>query len=250
LFEHPYADETLLEAVGLEAHRELAREAVRKSLVLLKNENAALPIPKEGLTVYVAGQGAKDIGLQCGGWTIQWQGAPGAITPGTTILEGIQSAVAEGVTVEYNRNGQFDGTAEFGIVVVGEWPYAEGVGDTDDLSLSDTDLERINNIRASVDKLVVVVLSGRPMVITDQLPLADAWVAAWLPGTEGDGVADVLFGDYPFVGKLPYTWPRSNEQLPINIHNLGDKTGCDGPLFPFGYGLTTSDPSPEIAVCP
>jgi beta-glucosidase len=97
--------------------------------------------------------------------------------------------------------------------------------------------------------LIVIILSGRPLVITEQLPLADAWVAAWLPGTEGAGIADVLFGDYPFTGKLPYTWPRTNEQLPININNAGDRTGCDGPLFPFGYGLEFGEDTPEILNC-
>ena len=98
-------------------------------------------------------------------------------------------------------------------------------------------------------KLIVVIISGRPLVITEQWPLADAWVAAWLPGTEGAGIADVLFGDYPFKGKLSFSWPRSNEQLPININNSADKTGCDAPLFPFGYGLAYGDPSPEIPNC-
>ena len=97
--------------------------------------------------------------------------------------------------------------------------------------------------------VVVILLSGRPRVITEGLPLADAWVAAWWPGTEGGGIADVLFGDYPFTGKSAYSWPRSNEQLPININNSVDKTGCDAPLFPFGYGLTYGEPSPEILEC-
>ena len=90
---------------------------------------------------------------------------------------------------------------------------------------------------------------NREYVITEELPLVQAWVAAWLPGTEGGGVADVLFGDYPFTGKLSYSWPRSNEQLPINVNNIGDKIGCEAPLFPFGYGLTTDEPSPEIPKC-
>jgi beta-glucosidase len=121
--------------------------------------------------------------------------------------------------------------------VIGEQPYAEGVGDANDLSLSQADLQTLTNLRAHSKKLVVIILSGRPLIITGQFQVADAWVAAWLPGTEGSGIADVLFGNYPFTGKLPYTWPRSNHQLPININNSANLTGCEAPLFPYGYGL-------------
>ena len=130
--------------------------------------------------------------------------------------------------------------------MVGEEPYAEGVGDARDLRISAVDILAITNIRPHVEKLIIITLSGRPLIITKQLPLADAWVAAWLPGTEGAGIADILFGDFPFTGKLPYSWPRSNEQLPININNSAEKTGCDAPLFPFGYGLSYGDTSPAI----
>jgi beta-glucosidase len=135
--------------------------------------------------------------------------------------------------------------------VVGEQPYAEGVGDASDLSLSQTDVQTITNLRAHSHKLVVIILSGRPLVITEQFQMADAWVAAWLPGTEGAGLSDVLFGDYPFTGKLPYTWPRTNEQLPINKNNAANLTGCDAPLFPFGYGLGQAGSQPiEWLDCP
>ncbi len=244
LFDHPNADRALLDAVGSDAHRALARQAVRESLVLLKNENAALPVGKSTAAIYVAGQGADDIGMQCGGWTIEWQGKSGNIEPGTTILQGIKAAVSADTKVEYNLNGQFDGMADVGIAVVGEQPYAEGVGDTSDLSLSGNDIQTITNLRAHSQKLVVVILSGRPLVITPQFQLADAWVAAWLPGTEGQGVADVLLGDFPFVGKLPYTWPRSNLQNPINVNNLANRTGCAAPLFPLGYGLGAAGSQP------
>ena len=149
-------------------------------------------------------------------------------------------------TVAYNKDGNFTDKANVGIVVVGEIPYAEGVGDKADLSLSDSDIKTIKIMRQSVDKLIVIILSGRPLVITDQLATADAWVEAWLPGTEGEGVGDVLFGDHPFVGKLPYTWPRSNDQLPINENNSAGKIGCDAPLFPFGYGLGEAGSLPII----
>ncbi len=251
LFDHPYSDPTLLETVGSDAHRELARQAVRESLVLLKNDNSALPIAKDTSVIYVAGQGADDMGLQCGGWTIEWQGKAGDIQPGTTILQGIQSAVSPNTKVEYSRSGEFDGKADVGIVVVSEWPYAEGVGDAKELSLSQTEIQALTNLRAHSEKLIVVVLSGRPLVITEQFPLADAWVAAWLPGTEGDGVADVLFGDYPFTGKLPYTWPRTDEQLPINKNNSANLTDCAAPLFPYGYAFGAADGPPmEWLDCP
>ncbi len=236
LFDHPTSDPALLDTVGSDAHRALARQAVRESLVLLKNENAAVPVSKNTSVIYVAGQGADDIGMQCGGWTIEWQGKMGNIEPGTTILQGIKAAVPANTKVEYNLNGQFDGKADVGIAVVGEQPYAEGVGDTSDLSLSGKDIQTITNLRSHSQKLVVVILSGRPLVITSQFQLADAWVAAWLPGTEGEGVADVLLGDFPFTGKLPYTWPRSNLQNPLNINNADNRTGCDAPLFPISYG--------------
>jgi len=229
LFERPFGDESLLEEIGSDKRRDLAREAVRKSLVLLKNEDL-LPLAKDTPLVYVAGRSADDIGRQCGGWTIQWQGQQGPITPGTTILEGIEGALVDDAQLEYNQEGIFDqGMADVGIVVVGERPYAEGEGDSNDLSLSDEALLTIERVRETSEALVVILVSGRPMIVTDQIDDWDALVAAWLPGTEGDGVAEVLFGDYPFQGKLSYTWPRSMEQMP----SPGD------PLFPFGHGLTT-----------
>ena len=251
LFDHPYADKAFLDSVGSDEHRALARQAVRESLVLLKNENSALPIAKDTPLIYIAGQGADDIGMQCGGWTTEWQGETGNIQPGMTILQGVQAAVSQGAKVEYKARGEFDGMAAIGIVVVGEQPYAEGVGDASDLSLSQTDVQTITNLRAHSHKLVVIILSGRPLVITEQFQMADAWVAAWLPGTEGAGLSDVLFGDYPFTGKLPYTWPRTNEQLPINKNNAANLTGCDAPLFPFGYGLGQAGSQPiEWLDCP
>ncbi len=249
LFAHPFADPAMLATIRSQEHIDLARDAVRKSLVLLKNDNSALPLPINTPIILVAGQGASDIGLQAGGWTIEWQGKAGDIIPGTTILKAIEAAVSSNTKVRYNSRGIFTEKAEIGIVVVSEKPYAEGAGDTNELRLSGNDLAAIKGTRSQVKKLVVIILSGRPLVITDQLPQADAWVAAWLPGSEGQGVADVLFGDYPFTGKLPYSWPRTNAQLPININTVAGKTGCDAPLFPFGFGMAIGDQSPEIPVC-
>ncbi|MCL4265697.1 MAG: glycoside hydrolase family 3 C-terminal domain-containing protein [Anaerolineae bacterium] len=233
LFENPYADTTNIGLIGSAEHRALAREAVSQSLVLLQNETGTLPLSKDA-RIFVAGAFADDIGVQSGGWTIEWQGKPGNITEGTTILEAI-GATATG-EVQFNKFGRFDSfdpPADVGIVVLGELPYAEGWGDAADLSLSDSDVELIRRMGEQADKVVVILLSGRPLLITDALPLAEAWIAAWLPGTEGQGIADNLFGDHLFTGQLPYTWPASMEQLPLGA---GDE-----PLFPFGYGLTTEN---------
>lgn len=240
LFERPFADASLLPLVRSDKHRELAREAVRKSLVLLKNDNNTLPLAKDTPLIFVAGQGADDIGIQSGGWTIEWQGKPGNITPGTTILEAIRNTVSENTIVLYNRWGQFDRVtdevADVGIVVMGEMPYAEGVGDDEDLTLSEGDIAVIERVRERSKKVVVILISGRPMIVTEHLDQWDAFIAAWLPGTEGQGAADVLFGDYPFTGKLPYTWPRAMDQIPFDFDHM-EPTGPEAPLFPFGYGL-------------
>jgi len=237
LFEKPYSDPDLFDLVGSEEHRQLAREAVARSLVLLKNDDQVLPLAKDIPLIFLAGEGADDIGLQCGGWTIQWQGGGGAITPGTTIKDAFES-VATG-QVQFNRFGKYDNIldkdgnpaiADVGVVVIAERPYAEGVGDDEDLTLNQSDIDLIARVKERSEKVVVIILSGRPLVITEALDLADAWVAAWLPGTEGQGVADVVFGDLPFSGKTPFTWPASMDQLPLGISN-------SEPLFPFGFGL-------------
>ncbi len=243
LFDHPYSNASFTQTVGSEEHRALARQAVRESLVLLKNDEHALPLSKNIASVYVAGVAADDIGIQCGGWTTEWQGASGAIQPGTTILDGLKERLPT-TTIEFNATGNFPGMADVGVAVVGEFPYAEGKGDREELSLSSFDQQLIRTLREHSQKLVVIIISGRPLVITDVYQTADAWVAAWLPGTEGNGITNVLFGDYPFTGKLPFTWPRSNEQLPINIHNIDHKKGCEAPLFPYGFGLGEAGSKP------
>jgi beta-glucosidase len=239
LFEHPFSDETLLDEVGSEAHRELARQAVSESLVLLQNDADALPIAVDTPAVFVAGEYADDIGAQSGGWTVEWQGALGSITEGTTILQAIENTVSAGTSVYYDRFGRFERVADdagnlliadVGIVVVGEEPYSEWFGDSNDLGLPEPQIGVIERMRERAEKVVVVILSGRPMMISDQLAMADAWVAAWLPGSEGQGVADNLFGLQPFTGTLSFSWPRSMDQLPAPVED---------PLFPLGYGLTT-----------
>ncbi|MBZ0289579.1 MAG: glycoside hydrolase family 3 C-terminal domain-containing protein [Anaerolineae bacterium] len=236
MFEAPFGREDLLPEVGSEAHRAVAREAVRKSLVLLKNENNLLPLAKNEL-ILVAGKGADDIGMQCGGWSISWQGDHGSITTGTSILTGIRKTLKDEAELAYDPHGEFAGAerAPIGVVFIGESPYSEGMGDNAEVSVSAEDLALIGRMRARCSKLVVVLLSGRPLILGDALTQADALVAAWLPGTEAQGIADVLFGDYPFTGKLSFWWPRSIDQVPVTAL----QASSEPPQFPLGYGLTT-----------
>jgi beta-glucosidase len=244
LFERPYSDPALLPLVGSDEHRAVAREAVAKSLVLLKNEGDLLPLAKDLPLLLVGGEAADNIGIQSGGWTIEWQGKSGNITPGTTILQAVQATVSPETSVIYDKFGRFedvqvDNQPVLCLGVVGELPYAEGVGDSADLQLPVNDLRVLGRMTERCDQLVVIMVSGRPLIISDQIDDWDALVAAWLPGTEGQGVADVLFGDMPFSGRLPYTWPRSVEQLPFDFTTLD----VGEPLFPYGFGLTGSDDS-------
>ena len=233
LFEQPFGEENLLASVGGAEHRALARQAVRESLVLLKNDGPVLPLPAGLPHLLVAGRGATDIGIQCGGWTIEWLGLEGDITPGTTLLEGLQRLLPQ-TKLLYESAGNFADTihAPVGLAVVGELPYAEGEGDRADLHLSPSDQALLQRLRARCDRLVVVLYSGRPLIVTDELTEWDALVAAWLPGTEADGIAEVLLGHYPFQGRLPYTWPHDMAQI------VAGRAG-DGrpPLFPSGFGL-------------
>jgi len=234
LFDHPMSDPAKLDTVGSKEHRALAREAVTKTLVLLQNENNALPISKSQ-KVLVAGRHANDIGLQSGGWTIQWQGEEGNIQPGTTILKGIQDLIGAD-NVKYDKFGNFTDKADVGIVVLGEQPYAEGRGDDGSLTLNGQDVRMLKRVREQVKTLIVVIISGRPISLGDTLTTADAVVAAWLPGTEGAGVSDVLFGDKPFTGKLPVSWQAGADQLPFDFTKKPE--GDAAPEFEFGFGLT------------
>jgi beta-glucosidase len=230
------ADRKLHQSFGSAEHRAVAREAVRKSLVLLKNESRILPLSKKIARIHVAGKSADDIGNQCGGWTIRWQGQSGNVTPGgTTVLQAIKSAVSKETQVTYSLDGTGAEGASLVVVVVGEKPYAEGVGDRADLSLAREDTEAIANAKKAGVPVVVILIAGRPMIITDVLPQMDALIAAFLPGTEGQGITDVLFGDYKPAGKLSFSWPKSMDQLPLNIHVPKERYD---PLFRYGYGLT------------
>ncbi|KAL2507774.1 Glycosyl hydrolase family protein [Forsythia ovata] len=241
LFEDPLADYSMTKYLGCQEHRELAREAVRKSLVLLKNgesaDEALIPLSKKASKILVAGTHADNIGNQCGGWTIEWQGRSGNITHGTTILNAIKDTVDPKTEVVFNENPDTEYVKSndffYAIVVVGEPPYAETYGDSLNLTIPDRGQSIITNVCGSV-KCVVVLITGRPVVIQPYIAQIDALVAGWLPGTEGQGVADVLFGNYGFTGKLPHTWFKNVDQLPMNFGDLDYD-----PLFPFGYGLTT-----------
>ena len=226
------ADRSLHAQFGSPAHREVARRAVRESLVLLKNDRQALPLARTAKRIHVAGKNADDIGNQCGGWTIDWQGQSGAVTPGgTTILSAIRAA-AKGAQVTYAKDGSGAAGADVGVVVIGETPYAEFMGDREDLSVAKEDLAAIASVKKAGIPVVVVVVSGRPLILGDALTQADALVAAWLPGTDGAGVADVLFGDYKPTGKLSFSWPRSMDKVRVNV---GDAQY--DPLFAYGFGL-------------
>jgi beta-glucosidase len=232
LFENPFTDRSLLNKVGSKEHRSIARNAVKQSLVMLKN-NGVLPISKDLGQIHVAGKNADDLGNQCGGWTISWQGESGPLTKGTTIYEAIQVAASSFTNVTYSKDGSGAKGANVGIVVVGETPYSEMQGDKESLYLDKKDLKAIENIQKAGVPVVVVIVSGRPLIIEDQVDKWDGLIAAWLPGSEGKGVTDVLFGDYNPTGRLSVSWPRSMDQIPINF---GDKEY--DPLFEYGFGLS------------
>lgn len=250
LFEHPLTDRRNLDQVGSRAHRAVARTAVARSQTLLKNARGVLPL-KGTRPVYVAGSNADNIGNQAGGWTLTWQGGSKNVIPGTTVLDGIRSR-AKKVTWSQNASAPVPKGA-VGVVVVGETPYAEGYGDvggpgwsgdpadegkprpTQSMRLNAADRAAVDTVCAKTSTCVVVTVSGRPLVIpTSQLRKIDALVAAWLPGSEGSGVADPLFGATGYRGRLPVTWPKTLNQEPINV---GDRNA--DPQFAYGWGLTT-----------
>ena len=254
LFEETVAGETeqsLLKDFGSEEHRLVAREAVRKSMVLLKNDvvlqepdgnKTAMQILEDSKKLLVVGAKANDIGVQCGGWTITWQGTAGNITAGTTILEALQNVDADREII-FNTDGEVKGDEDAILVVVGENPYAETSGDrsSSTLTISGEDKALLKDMEEAIEKareknvpVIMLLLSGRPVTIADYIDCFDAIIAAWLPGSEGDGVADVLLGDYDFTGRLPYTWPWYASDIETKFEE-----GKEGNiLFEFGTGLT------------
>ena len=215
--------------VGSDEHRAVARQAVRESLVLLKSENDVLPLdPSDAIAV--VGEHGDNSGLQSGGWSIHWQGQTESYRGATTILGSIRAVAPD---VEYSPTGCHEGMkAETAVVVVGEQPYAEFKGDSDELYLTDVHKQLIRDCKALGKSVVVILVSGRVLAIAPELELSDAFIAAWLPGSEGAGVADFLFGTDGFtpVGKSPYAWPRKVDDLPLTMYD-------ERALFPFGFGL-------------
>lgn len=238
--------------IGTSAHRAIARQAVRESLVLLKN-NGVLPI-KPNATVLIAGDGADNIAMQAGGWTLSWQGAdngPHDFPGATSIYEGLKSEIdAAGGEALLSPDGTAPQKVDVAIVVFGETPYAEMMGDQRDVALHHDNaesLEIIKKLKAQGTPVVAVTLSGRPLYVNQQINAADAFVEAWLPGSEGEGVADVLTGKNDFTGKLSFSWPKRPDQTPLNV---GDATY--DPQFPYGFGLSYAVPGqtrtlPEVA---
>ncbi|AWX43533.1 Beta-glucosidase [Flagellimonas maritima] len=241
VFENPFPDSSLIEKIGIQEHRDIARQAVRESLVLLKNDNSLLPLNKKMGKIVVVGEHANNSGLQSGGWTINWQGSTENYKGATTILEGIKKT-AEG-TVIYDTDASGDHSdADVAIIVIGETPYAESFGDIggeiDAYQLTLTESHQ-NYVDTYVDmgvKTIVVLISGRALVTTKQIEQSTAFVAAWLPGSEGDGIAEVLFGEHNFKGKLPHSWPKSEEDY---NGKYGPNFWDDSikPLLPYGFGL-------------
>jgi beta-glucosidase-like glycosyl hydrolase len=296
LFESPYGKIEYASHVGSEEHRRVARDAVRKSMVLIKNESNILPLKKnENLTI--VGSGANNLGMQNGGWTVEWQGkirpdfkildknGNGTIKPkevnsyfkgiydskydsgaansffknmdkdsngsvnqeefqgyeksspfqpnGTSILSAILEASDESGLVTYDPSANNLSKEDIVIAVIGEYPYAEGYGDNPSIELNSHDKAVLERCYESGNQMIVIMLSGRPLVINDHVKKWNGFIAAWLPGMAGEGVSDVVFGDYSPTGKLSFSWPRNTGQLPLNEGDLNYD-----PLFPFGHGLT------------
>ena len=241
LFENPFPDSNLVAHIGSNDHRDIARQAVRESLVLLKHENNVLPIKKETKKIVVVGEHADNAGLQSGGWTVAWQGVQENYSGATTILEGIRAKAKGEVIYDVHANENHT-DADVVIIVVGETPYAEFMGDVGEgrgvpkLTLNSKHQKYIDTYKNNDTKIITILISGRPMVTTKQINQSDAFIAAWLPGSEGDGIAEVLFGEYNFTGKLPHSWPQS-------VENFKDKFGPNfwdksiKPLFEFGFGM-------------
>jgi len=245
LFEHPFPSESLIDQIGSQSHRDIARQAVRESLVLLKNRNNILPIKKEVAKIAVVGGFADNAGLQSGGWTVNWQGTDKNYEGSTTILQGIKR-IYNGEIIFDKEGAVIQKDVDLAIIIVGETPYAEFFGDIGgemdayEHTLTSAHQEYIENYRLAGIDIVTILISGRPLVTTNEIDKSEAFVAAWLPGSEGDGIAEVLFGQHNFSGKLPHSWPKSLDDYQSKYGpNFWDDSVK--PLFPFGHGLTYND---------
>ena len=240
LFKKPLSASACSDSVGSQEHRNIAKQAVRESLVLLKNHEAILPLSKTA-KVIVVGSHANNIPFQCGGWTKKWQGAhldlfnnpERPVEGATSILDGIKNVIGEANVIDAGINGMSD-LADIAIIVVGETPYAEGFGDRPgaELVLSEESSKLIKTYHDAGKKVVTLLISGRPLLVNEQIEQSSAFVAAWLPGSEGQGIAEVLFGDADFKGKLGFSWPGDASQIGIQQ----DEPNY-APRFPYGFGL-------------
>ena len=230
LYENPFVENDKLNLIGSDKHRNLGRQAVRESIVVLKNDEM-LPISKNINNLVVAGRGADNIGMQCGGWSIAWQGGQGRITKGTSILEGIKKTVANNTNLVYSIDGKGvdNSNGEVAIIVIGEDPYTEWFGDVEKVEINNEDLKTIQRLKSKGYRVMVLLISGRPMNISDHIDGWDGFASLWLPGTEGIGVSDILFGDYSSTGKLSFPWPIQVED--------GALSSFDKILFDRGFGL-------------
>jgi beta-glucosidase len=246
LFDGPWLHSQLRETLLSQPHRDVARMCVRKSLVCLKNSNNALPIDK-GAKVFLTGRHGNNMQFQCGGWTLGVPtGASENVPQGTRVRGAFEAVVGSQNVIYASEGGTVPSDADVIVVCIGEIAYFEDGGDSPDLTFNDRkhlfgyETGLIDNAVSQANGRPVIVLffSGRPRIITGQIDRVDAWVNCWLPGTEGAGITDVLFGDYDFTGKLTHTWPRDMSQIPINHGDMGDWSGSGGePLFEYGYGL-------------
>ncbi len=241
IFENPYPDSSVISIIGCKEHRDMARMAVRQSLVLLKNQENTLPISKETKKIVVVGEHADNSGLQSGGWTITWWGTSENYNGSKTILDGIRQ-IAKGEIIYDTMANEIVSDADAAIIVVGEKPYVEFFGDIGDgtgdytLTLKEEHQRYIKTYSDLGIPTIVILVSGRPLVTTKQIDQSDAFVAAWLPGSEGDGIGEVLFGNYNFIGKLPHSWPADVSQYDGKFGPNHWDNDCE-PLFELGYGL-------------
>jgi beta-glucosidase len=246
LFEKPLPSSALSTYFSSAEYRTVARACVRKAIVLLKNTNSALPLSKTA-KIHVVGAWADNIGVQCGAWSETggdaWQGSTTAhgIAGATTILQGLQAGIngGGGGRVTYNAAASgIPADADKIVVVVGETPYAEDAGYKGDITIAGDQQTLVQTCQASGKPVITILLTGRPNALGTIPNNSAALVAAWLPGTEGNGVSDVLYGDFNFTGKLTVTWPASSSQEPINTGNMGDANNTGTPLYTYGTGLT------------
>ena len=248
LFENPFAknESKEINAFGSVRHRDIARQAVRESIVVLDAKNNVLPLKKDGQTIGLAGVLADDLGAQCGGWTIAWQGGNGDITDGTSILEGFNKLTGSS-NILFSKTGDFDQDIDVAVVVIGEkTPYSEGGGDRSSLNVENQDIALLKKLKSQNIPTIALLISGRPLILGEALVHSDAMIAAWYPGTEGDGVAEVLFGMYAPKGKTTHSWPNHMRQIPINVGDSDYK-----PLYAYKRGLTqfpTTDNSAHLKV--